>query len=164
MVKSICVEQNTFICSFKQRLIDNFIQKWRSDFVSNRKLYLYNNFKCSFEYEPYLNMIKDKNLRQSLSKLRLSSHTLRTETARYGRNRIDRTERLCLYCDQRPLDDKFHFICQCPVLHDLRIKCMLNYYTRRPSVYKLSELLKSTKKSELINLCRFINEAFKRRH
>ena len=38
----------------------------------------------------------------------LSTHALRIETVRYDRNRKDRAERLCLYCDQRQLDDEFH--------------------------------------------------------
>ena len=107
--------------------------------------------------------MRDKALRQSLTKLRLSSHALRIETARYGRHRIDRAERLCLFCDQRQLDDEFHFICQCPLLHDIRLKYIKTRYIRRPSVYKLCELLKSTNKTTLINLSKFIKEAFKRR-
>ena len=157
------VDPNIFISAFKQRLIDNFIQTWKSDILTNRKLFLYNNFKCEFEYESYLDIVRDKPLRQLLTKLRLSSHTLRIETARYGRNRIDRAERLCLYCDQRQLDDEFHFICQCPVMQDIRNKYIKTYFTRRPSVYKLCELFKSTNKTILTNLCKFIKEAFQRR-
>ena len=157
------VDPNIFISAFKQRLIDNFIQTWKSDILTNRKLFLYNNFKCEFEYEAYLNIVRDKPLRQLLTKLRLSSHTLRIETSRYGKNRTDRADRLCLYCDQRQLDDEFHFICQCPVLQDIRTKYINTYFTRRLSVYKLCELLKSTNKTILINLCKFIKEAFQRR-
>ena len=128
-----------------------------------RSLFLYNNFKCEFEYESYLNIVRDKPLRQLLlTKLRLSSHTLRIETSRYRKNRTDRADRLCLYCDQRQLDDEFHFICQVPVLQDIRTKYIKTYFTRRPSVYKLRELLKSTNKTILINLCKFIKEAFQR--
>ena len=94
----------------------------------------------------------------------LSGHALRIETVRYGRGRIDRAERLCLFCDQRQLDDEFHFLCQCPLLHDIRIKYIKKTRCiRRPSVYKLCELLKSTNKTTLINLCKFIKEAFERR-
>ena len=157
------VEPNTFISAFKLRLIDSFQQTWRNDVESNNKLHLYNNFKCEFNYEPYLNIVCDRTLRQLLTKFRLSSHALRIETARYGRHRIDRAERLCLFCDLRQLDDEFHFICQCPLLYDIRIKYIKTRYIRRPSVYKLCELLKTTNKTTLINLCKFIKEAFERR-
>ena len=102
------VEPNTFISEFKLRLIDSFQQSWRNDVESNNKLHLYNNFKCEFNYEPYLNIVCDRTLRQLLTKFILSSHALRIETARYGRHRIDRAERLCLFCDLRQLDDEFH--------------------------------------------------------
>ena len=157
------VEPDTFISAFKLRLIDSFQQTWRNDVESNNKLHLYNNFKCEFNYEPYLNIVCDRTLRQLLTKVRLSSHALRIETARYGRHRIDRAERLCLFCDLRQLDDEFHFICQCPLVHDIRIKYIKTRYIRQPSVYKLCELLKTSNKTTLINLCKFIKEAFERR-
>ena len=94
-LNAFSVEPNTFTSAFKLRLIDSFQQTWRNDVVSNNKLHLYNNFKCDFNYEPYLNFVCDRTLRQILTKFRLSSHALRTETARYGMHRKDRAERLC---------------------------------------------------------------------
>ena len=47
---------NTFCKAFKQRLIDNFTQTWRTDVENYQKLTLYKHFKCKFEYERYMYM------------------------------------------------------------------------------------------------------------
>ncbi|MEW8546452.1 MAG: reverse transcriptase family protein, partial [Candidatus Thiodiazotropha sp.] len=146
------VDPKNFICAFKQRLIDNFIQKWKSDLENNRVLTLYNYFKTDFVYEEYLDKVGNKTLRQGITRIRLSSHTLRIQTGRYGRNRLDRAERLCLFCETGQIDDEYHFICECPISRDIRAKYIKAYYIVRPSVYKLCELLNTKSKKDLTNL------------
>ena len=46
----------------------------------------------------------------------------------YGRNRLDRAERLYLFCYTRQIDDEYHFICECPIFRDYRIKYIKAYY------------------------------------
>ena len=82
---------------FKQRLIDGFVKKWRGNSESNNVLLILKHEKSEFSYEDYLTYIKDKKLSQILTKLRLSSQALKIETGRYGRNRLDRQERLCIF-------------------------------------------------------------------
>ena len=78
--------------------MDCFIQEWDASIRDNRVLTLYKTVTDTFEYELYLDVIKDKYLCHALTKLRVSSHKLRIETGRYGRNRIERHERLCELC------------------------------------------------------------------
>ena len=72
-----------FITAFKQRLVDNFVQKWKSDLDANSVLVAYKYIKNEFLYEEYLDIVQNKNLRRYLTKLRLSSHNLKIETGRF---------------------------------------------------------------------------------
>ena len=83
------VNLKTFHLQLKQRVLDVFKQSWYNDIANNRVLTLYKNYKLSFDFEHYLNILPNK-LRMAISRLRLSSHQLRIETERYSQNRVDR--------------------------------------------------------------------------
>ena len=100
-----------------------------------------------------------ERLRVSLSRLRLSSHSLRTETGWYGRAIAEREQRLCVLCDS-DIEDEYHFVIKCPVYNGIRIKYINNAYTRNPSVYKFIKLMTTEKEKELLNLSKFILGAF----
>ena len=89
MGTTINIDEQLFCAVFKQRLIDNAIQEWNDDLNNNRTMSLYRLVKNKFGYEKYLDLAKYKSYRQNITKIRL-----RIETGRYGRNRIDRNERL----------------------------------------------------------------------
>ena len=62
------------------------------------------------------------DLKNMLVKMRVSAHSLRIQTGRYGANRIPRNERVCVYCSLNDIDDELHFICKCPIFDDVRKK------------------------------------------
>ena len=93
----LCHEQ--FISLFKQRVTDCFLQKLFSDVNSYSVLdSLYKHVKQYFEIEFYICNIGSRRVRVALTKLRVSSHVLRIESGRYGRDRIKKAERKCFYC------------------------------------------------------------------
>ena len=157
------MEPNIFVGIFKQRLIDEFTQKWISNTANNSVLDLYRYVKTEFGYANYLDHVRNKSLRHEITKIRVSSHTLRIQTGRYGRNRLERNERLCMYCDNRLIDDEYHFICECPKLDYIRAKYIKDYYRTRPNTYKLCKLLSTQNKVDIINLGKFFKEAFQLR-
>ena len=61
---------------FKQRVIDVFKRCWYNGITNSRSLLMYKNFKQTYEFEHYLNILPSK-LRIPLSRLRLSAHQLR---------------------------------------------------------------------------------------
>jgi hypothetical protein len=61
--------------SLKQKLFDQFQQKWRSDMNNSSKGLCYKIFKDCFEFENYLNLLDDKD-RQLLCKFRTCNHRL----------------------------------------------------------------------------------------
>ena len=88
---------------------------------------LYINIKPSFGEENYLNIVVSKHLRRYITCIRISSHDLRIHSARYGRERIQRDERVCLLCERRYIEDEFHFILKCDKYDDLRQKYVKKY-------------------------------------
>ena len=154
-----------FVQIFRQRVIDCFLQKLRSDLENNTLLcHLYLHLVSSFEMAPYLDLLYNRTFRTCLSKIRLSSHKLRIESGRYGPNRSPRNERLCQFCNEPEIEDEFHFILVCKVFQDLRVKFIKTFYRTRPSMLKFVNLLNTRNKSVLINLGKFIFHATKQRN
>ena len=92
-------------------------------------------FKNTFHYESYLDLLPS-SLRMFFCRLRLSVHPLRIQTGRYGRNRIARDQRYCLFCNSHDIEDEYHFILSCPCYTDIMKKYIKSYYLKRPSVFK----------------------------
>jgi len=156
----------SFIPLFKQRLVDMYTQDWNGSVQTSSVLSLYSYCKDTFAYEQYLDKVKNKVARSLLTKLRISAHRLRLETGRYGRSRIDRSERTCTVCSNQAneIEDEYHFVLVCERYKDLRNKYIQTYYRQHPSMAKLVALLSSEDTYTLINLGKFVTEAFKIRN
>jgi hypothetical protein len=126
-----------------------FLQILTSGF-SNSPLFsnIYVHLHNSFEMAKYLKILHNRTYRNCKARLRLSSHKLRIETSRYGANRIHREERICQLCDSNEIEDEFHFICVCYSYSNIRSLYIKQYYYRRPSMFKLIELLSTERKSD----------------
>ena len=125
-----CVDQDNFPIHFKQRLIDIFIQSALSELDTNRVLTLYKVIKPQFDYALYLDLIRSKCLRIQLTKLRLSSHSLRIESGRYERNRLDISLRTCQICNTGDIEDEYHFILICNQYLDLGLNISNDFTTK----------------------------------
>ena len=112
-----------------------------TDGLDHNKLRTYKNLKASFTREPYLDLIRNRNQRSFLSRLRVSSHNLAIERGRYTRPVTPIEQRFCTYCKPtttRPsppgtpptppwctaprrtsttaqADTEFHFLLECPM-------------------------------------------------
>jgi len=73
---------NLFIRILKERLNDNFIQKWNSELVESSRARTYVLFH-NVRLRPYLTCITLEQFRISLSRLRMPSHRLKVETGRW---------------------------------------------------------------------------------
>ena len=143
---------------FKRRIIDMFIQNWSSCINNNQSTRIYKDIKETFCIEDYITLLP-KHLYRFFAKIRLSSHILKVETGRYGSQRIDYNQRICNQCNKNEVEDEFHFILICPAYSDIRNRFIRPYYRNRPSMYKLVQLLKSSNKTILKNLAKFLKEA-----
>ena len=89
--------------------------------LDQRKLRTYSRFKTVFKFEPYLNTIRNKQIRSCFSRFRMSSHDLEIERGRYDSKPKPPEERLCSYC--RTLgsslsEDEVHFFSVCPMYNE----------------------------------------------
>ena len=153
------VHVNAFINEFKCRIIDTFKQVWNGNISNSAVLDMYRTFKTSLDYETYLDLVP-KSLRLYFVQLRVSVHPLRIQTGRYARNNIPRNERYCLCCNSRDIEDEYHFICICHCYCQLRKTYIKRFYYVNPSVFKFHQLLTSCNKNEIMNVCKYIKEAF----
>ena len=75
--------------------------------------------------------------KNSIAKIRLSSHNLSIETGRYSNT--SKASRCCFSCADC-VGDNYHFILVCPVYANFRRKFIKEYYYKRPSRFKLVQL------------------------
>ena len=97
-----------------------------TDGINHNKLKTYSTFKSHFGVEPYIELIRNRNQRCHLSRLRLSAHRLGCEVLRYRRPPVPRHLRFCEYCPAdgqglRPLDDECHALTKCTVGAEARV-------------------------------------------
>ena len=72
---------------------------------------------------------------------------------------MDELERLCIFCNS-DIEDEYHFVIKCPIYSDIRVKYIKPAYIRNPSMYKFIKLMSTARKRELVNLSKFVFEAF----
>ena len=72
-----------FIPLLKERLIDNFLVQLREGLNMSSSMILYRELKDDFSMSEHLKILHNKKLRNFVSKLRLSSHRLATESGRH---------------------------------------------------------------------------------
>ena len=157
-LNQISLSKKIFPLIFKQRIIDTFMQEWNCLISNNNMLDFYKNIKNTPNYEPYLDIVPN-DLRHFITKMRISAHSLRIHTERFSKNPVSRDSRCCLLCNNRDIEDVFHFICICPIYNDLRRRYLNPTMYSRPSVYKMCLLFDSKDKIILTNLALFIKKA-----
>ena len=136
------------------RMCDVFKQKVITEISDSPKCRLYRNIVDYFCIQLYLKKPLHAKYKKAITCLRLSSHDLKIETGRY--NNTIRGNRKCDLCTLNEIEDEYHFLLVCPVLSNLRKKYIKNYYSRRPSVFKLLQLLSSNNTKELSNLGKYL--------
>ena len=96
-----------------------------SNNIDGSKQRFYKTLKGTFSREPYLDLVKNRNQRAWLTRIRVSAHHLQIEVGRWSRPPIPPSERLCRYCsDGCIIDTEYHFLHDCATL-SLRRNCFL---------------------------------------
>ena len=110
------MSENTWLnVNIKQRLLDQYIQKWISDIDIGVKCYNYRLFNTEFIFENYRVDLPDA-LKYIVCTFCTVNHKLPIETGRY--TRIPINERVCKMCNSDQLGDEFHFCLECPALKE----------------------------------------------
>ena len=96
----------------KKILVNDYIAKWKVDLPSISKARTFALHKTSYNFEPYLDLVKIRRHRVALSKLRLSDHSLMIEVGRHRRPKLELGERTCNICPNI-IEDETHFLVTC---------------------------------------------------
>ena len=131
-----------------------FISEMVTSYDESPKCVLYR-----FVYDPYgLQFYLDRPVnyiyKTFISKYRLSSHSLSIETGRFYN--IERNMRTCNDCYDNLIEDEYHFILVCKKYDNIRKAYIKLYYWRRPSSFKLVQLLSAHNVKELNKLGKFL--------
>ena len=111
---------------------------------------------CSLS--PYLR--NGSHRTAQITKIRLSSHSLRIETGRWQKPQpIPREERFCELCLLRQIEDEYHFIMVCPLYETQRRKHLPEKFIKYRTEYNFINLLKSENSLHCNKLSTFIKEA-----
>ena len=153
------------VCSQFDRFYKDEISRTKPDqFGSDRsKLRFYRTFKGSFTREPYLDLVKNRNQRSWLSRIRVSAHHLQIEVGRWKNPPVPPSERFCRYCSTESIDTEDHFLHDCETF-SIKRNCffaMLNSVV--PGFQEMSIICPTnTKAAKLVN--KYIDILFKARN
>ena len=110
MMQSFQGDHNTHEKAFT-RMCDIFHQETFTTITNvSSKLRTYSKFKKAIGFETYLTNINNVKNRVTLTKFRLSNHTLMIEKGRH--QGIDKNLRFCPFCPNS-IEDEMHFLTEC---------------------------------------------------
>ena len=145
-------------------LIDQFKQKWSESMSESSKGLNYRMIKNEHCLENYLTILP-KNKYIPLIKYRTANHFLPIETLRWGKQRVEVSERNCPLCDKSDPADEFHYLFVCKAFEEQRKLYLKPYYYLRPNTLKYNELFKTNSPQKLSKLSIFVSyimNSFKR--
>ena len=152
---------NYFLTIVKQRLNDQFMQNWKNRLTMSSRATFYEPIS-EFRFQPYLNIINVTKFRTAVTRLRVSSHRLEIETGKWHKpNKIPRVDRKCSECNL--LEDEYHLLFECVLYNDLRKQYFKPYFSRRSSMFKTINLMKSDNTKDIKNLATYVFKAFELR-
>jgi hypothetical protein len=84
------------LSAVKTKFEQHWYKQVRADNQNHNKLRTYSTLKHRFGEEPYINLVRNRNQRMHLTRLRTSAHNLGIERGRY--KNLPFKERFCSYC------------------------------------------------------------------
>ena len=114
-----------------------FIEVFKRRLIDNEKLLYYKEYKINLEFEPYIKIVEISKHLKSLAKICCVSHKLEIEKGR--NNHVTRSERVCMNCNLRVIEDEYHVILICHKYLDLRIIFILPEYYTQPSLERFCQ-------------------------
>ena len=87
--------------------------------------------------QKYLLKLPDQYM-YALCKLKCANHKMPIVTGRYAN--IPEEDRICNLCELNEKGDELHYLLECPLFDDSRVKCIKPYYYKNPSTEKLRSL------------------------
>ena len=109
--QSVC-NIRAFLCEFKQRLIDCYLQGWNSDINSkDRYAFFFSSFKQTHGLSQYLLTVKNVALKRNLVRLRLGVSFLKPHRLFFSKTTQEKFD--CAFCENT-YESEIHFLLICP--------------------------------------------------
>ena len=151
------INKKWFVQSFKQKLKDQYLQKWSSLVEQSSSGKNYRIFKDDLKINPYFAFLPNRYCR-ILTAFRTRNHRLPVEVGRWSS--IPANERLCPLCSA-DIGDEYHYVMQCEFFKEQRKRYIKPYYTRNINTIKFNELMNHKSKTVIKNLCIFVDTIMK---
>jgi hypothetical protein len=155
--QSVGCEQ-TFVMLFKERMIESFEREWSNSITTKDMYSNYRQFKSVFRAERYFDFVSIKCFRDCVVKLRLGLLPLKYSAFKTMFVE-DIQDRYC-FCGQ--IEDEKHFVCSCPLYHNIRNKYLKNV-TNVPLVNSFHDLLRCDNEQNARSLGMFLFHALRSR-
>ena len=153
-------DENLFLKTFKQRLLDCGKQEWHENVFESSKAFYYRHFMTDLTIANYIFYKMPLKFRIALSRLRCSVRSLHIEVGR--RDNIPTEDRVCYVCDSHDVEDEYHFIMNCSAYDNLRNLYLPHLSNLQKNVRLFNRLMNADERITK-NLAMFIYFAFKLR-
>ena len=100
-----------FLCKFRQKLIDRYLQEWHSGVVSRDRLVFYSSFKQSFPCRIVVYHKESCFNTKTLNTFRLGVTPLKGRRLRYSGQTVEHFD--CPFC-YNTYESDIHFLVVCP--------------------------------------------------
>ena len=124
----------------------NEVKSNTDDNLDHNKLRVYREFKSSFTAEPYIKLVRNRNQRSSLTCMRISAHSLASETLRRTRPVTPLSQRFCVFCQdisgEKFVDTEQHFVLFCKLFENTRTNLFDKLSSAIPGFKDLSDCKK----------------------
>ena len=88
--------------------------------------------KREYRLADYLTTVTNIKNRTTLTKYRLSEHSLAIETGRYKKSWLPKEERFCQLCKEDKVETELHFLTECTKLQPARTKYFPKFKHKHP--------------------------------
>uniref|UniRef100_A0A671W6R3 ribonuclease H n=1 Tax=Sparus aurata TaxID=8175 RepID=A0A671W6R3_SPAAU len=113
----------------------NYIAYWQTQTKTQSKMQCYLALNRPYTTAEYLSTVTDLQLKPTLTKYRLSEHSLATETGRHPAE-----QRLCCHCSLNEPETELHFLTKCEKFKYIREFCLPKFeIVTKGSFSKLSD-------------------------
>ena len=116
-------EQNTSPIRPNQitkQLKENYISYWQTQTKAQSKMQCYLALNRQYTIADYLSMVTDQQLKRTLTKYRLSEHSLAIEKGRHRKTWLPAEQRLCSHCTLNEPETELHFLTKCEKYKHIR--------------------------------------------
>ena len=149
----------SYLSQIRQRINDQLLQNQNAKIFDSQKLKFFQSVYKMGQRPSYVDILKNREDRAAICKIRISAHSLQIEKGRYLN--IPQNERYCKLCNSNQIEDESHFLLNCKSFENQRIvfdNKLLNIIEHKNTFNRMSFILNSNSYYILKLTSTFIND------